>query len=65
MNHSSRTKKIKILKKGDILGDISFFSDRTAELTAKSLNVINLVYLSKEDFLRVISKYPIDQEKYF
>lgn len=55
---------IKILKKGDILGLESFLSRSETNVSAKSLNVVSLVYLREKEFFKVIQDFKSDKERY-
>jgi len=56
---------LKILVKGDLIGEIGFFSDRMTDYKAVTLNVASLAVLKKEDFLAVIRGFPADFVNYF
>ena len=55
---------LKLLVKGDLIGEIGFFSDRKTDYKAVTLNVASLAVLKKEDFLSVIRQFPTDYEQY-
>jgi len=46
--------------KGDLIGEIGFFSDRMTDYKAVTLNVASLAVLKKEDFLAVIRGFSAD-----
>ncbi|KAL4480439.1 hypothetical protein ABPG74_020955 [Tetrahymena malaccensis] len=54
----------KIKKKGEMIGEVEFFSNEQYELSAKSMSVANLAFIEKQDFLKELYKYPTDYEKY-
>ncbi|EAR95256.3 cation channel family protein (macronuclear) [Tetrahymena thermophila SB210] len=54
----------KIKNKGEMIGEVEFFSNYQYELSAKSMSVANLAFIEKEDFLQELYKYPTDYEKF-
>ena len=56
---------LKILKKGDYFGEISFFSGFPRKTSAKSLSFSSLFMINREDFLRVIRENSFDYEQFF
>ncbi|KAL4505897.1 hypothetical protein ABPG72_013658 [Tetrahymena utriculariae] len=59
---SFQIKKIK--QKGEMIGEVEFFSNNQYELSSKSMSVTNLAFIEKSDFLQELYKYPTDYEKF-
>ncbi|KAL4505896.1 hypothetical protein ABPG72_013657 [Tetrahymena utriculariae] len=62
-NTPNKSKSIqirKIKKKGEITGEIDFFSNNQYKQSAKSMSVTNIAYFEKEDFLQELYKNPTD-----
>ena len=55
---------LKVLKKGDCFGQITFFTGLPRKSTAKSVSFSSLFVLSKESFISIISQNPADYEKF-
>lgn len=54
---------MKVLSKGDLFGEISFFSEQLCEFKAVTSNVTSLAVLCKADFLSTVKRYPRDYVK--
>lgn len=54
--------KFLLKQEGDIFGEIGFFSDRTRNSTMRSINVTNLAYIEKKEFMDLIKGFPLDYE---
>ncbi|KAL4480440.1 hypothetical protein ABPG74_020956 [Tetrahymena malaccensis] len=66
-NTPNKSKSIqikKIKKKGEMMGEIEFFSNNQYEQSARSMSVTNIAYIDKEDFLQELYKHPTDYEKF-
>lgn len=53
-----------MLKRGDIIGQQSFFSDNPKSLHAMSKDYSSLLYVDKDNFLKIIKQFPNDYEKF-
>lgn len=47
-------------KKGDHFGEYAFFSGQNREISARSVSVTQLAYLSLQDFLETLKEYSTD-----
>ena len=63
-SNEKKEHKIKKLKEGDILGEVSFFSKQARTASAKSKDFTTLFTINLNDFLRITQKLPFDFEKY-
>jgi CRP-like cAMP-binding protein len=50
---------IEILGKNDVFGEIGFFSD-FRQASVRAADFLTLLHIDKQEFLRVLSKYPTD-----
>lgn len=57
--------KLKLLVKGDYFGEISFFSKRPRAASAKTLDFVNLMSLSRKDLWDCAHDLDSDLEKLF
>lgn len=55
---------LKVLKKGDCFGQITFFTGLPRKSTAKSVSFSSLFVISKESFISIISQNSADYEKF-
>lgn len=55
---------IKNLTKGDVFGEIAFFSGNSRTASAQSKDFSTMIYIKREDFLQLLEKFPEDYEKY-
>lgn len=55
---------IKNLSKGDVFGELSFFSGNSRSASAQSKDFSTMIYIKREDFLQLLEKFPEDYEKY-
>lgn len=60
-----RKTSLKILKKGDYFGEISFFSGVPRKTSAKSLSFSSLFMINREAFLSIIRENSFDYEQFF
>ena len=56
---------LKNLKRGDVVGDFSFFTDAPYEETARSRTFSTVFRLFKEEFLDILKEYPEDYVFYY
>ncbi len=45
------------IQAGNMFGEVEFFSNKQREFTTKTIDVTNLTYLEKEDFLETIKNF--------
>ena len=55
---------LKVLKKGDCFGQISFFTGLPRNFTAKSVSFSSLFVINKETFISIVSQNSSDYERY-
>lgn len=55
---------LKILNKGDIFGEISFFSDQERRSCARSIDFTTVYIIKRDEFLNLLEKYPRDYQKF-
>ncbi len=55
---------LKSLQKGETFGEISFFSDQERSACVRSINFTSAYMIKKEDFVRLLKKYPRDYQKF-
>ncbi|KAL4498459.1 hypothetical protein ABPG72_013265 [Tetrahymena utriculariae] len=58
------TKPIKELKKGDLFGEFSFFTEKPRCASAKSLGPCSILSIKKKDFIKLLKEFPSDYEIY-
>ncbi|KAL4448668.1 hypothetical protein ABPG74_012757 [Tetrahymena malaccensis] len=58
------TKPIKELKKGDLFGELSFFTEKPRCASAKSLGPCSVLSIKKKDFIKLLKEFPSDYEIY-
>lgn len=58
------TKPIKELKKGDLFGELSFFTEKPRCASAKSIGPSSVLSIKKKDFIKLLKEYPSDYEIY-
>ena len=56
--------QLKLLKKGDLFNEQSFFTDITPKYTVKSLGFVTLYKIKRSDFFYLIRKSQEDYEKF-
>ncbi|EAR90909.3 cyclic nucleotide-binding domain protein (macronuclear) [Tetrahymena thermophila SB210] len=57
-------KPIKVFKKGDYFGEIEFFTGKLAETNVKSTDFTTLLILNRNDFIKILKKFPQDLEQF-
>lgn len=57
-------KELKVLKKGDNFGILSFFTGYHRTQSVRSLEFTTLLMIKRDDFLQILSDYPEDYEKF-
>ncbi|KAL4491616.1 hypothetical protein ABPG73_013419 [Tetrahymena malaccensis] len=57
-------KQIKILNKGEYFGEIEFFTDKRPQTNVKSIGFTTLLILNRNEFIKILQKYPQDLEQY-
>lgn len=62
-NRKSRL-SLKTLSKGDVFGELGFFTGTHRRASAQSKDFSTMLYIKREDFLRLLEKFPEDYEKY-
>ncbi|KAL4483601.1 hypothetical protein ABPG72_006667 [Tetrahymena utriculariae] len=65
MKLQQKSISVSVLKKGDMFGQIEFFSQKSSNFTVKTLNVVTIAYIEYQDFINVLKNNPQDQEKYY
>ena len=55
---------LKTIEKGEIFGEISFFSDQERCACARSIDFTTAYMIKKEDFMNLLRKYPKDYQKF-
>ena len=60
--HNSRL-SLTTLNKGDVFGEMAFFTGKARIASAQSKDFCSLLYIRREDFLNVLAKFPEDYEK--
>jgi CRP/FNR family transcriptional regulator, cyclic AMP receptor protein len=55
---SGKTMSLKIAKAGEILGLMATMSGSSYEVTAETLHPCQVAFIRRDDFLRLVSKYP-------
>ncbi|EAR91049.2 cyclic nucleotide-binding domain protein (macronuclear) [Tetrahymena thermophila SB210] len=65
MKLEQKSVSVSILKKGDMFGQIEFFSQKSSQFTVKTLNVVTIAYIEYQDFTNALKNNPQDQEKYY
>lgn len=55
---------LKKLQKGDIFGEISFFSGQERRACARSNDFTTVYVIKREEFLKLMEKYPRDYQKF-
>ncbi|EAS02717.2 cation channel family protein (macronuclear) [Tetrahymena thermophila SB210] len=58
------TKPIKELKKGELFGEFSFFTEKPRCASAKSLGPCSVLSIKKKDFIKLLKEFPSDYEIY-
>jgi CRP-like cAMP-binding protein len=53
------------ISKYDIFGEEFFFSGFKSSYGAKSINIVNIVYIEKDDFFKLLNEFPRDKEVFF
>ncbi|EAR99727.2 cation channel family protein (macronuclear) [Tetrahymena thermophila SB210] len=53
-----------IQKKGELVGELEFFSSFQRQWSAKAINVTCVAYITKQDFLQILQDFPLDREKF-
>ena len=53
---------LKTLRKGDLIGDISFFKETAKETSARSISFTSLYVIKRENFINVLKKNSYDYE---
>lgn len=64
IQNDQRTTSLKVLKKGEYFGEISFFSEIPRLSSAKSLSFSSLFVIRKEDFINIIKENNEDYERF-
>ncbi|KAL4462115.1 hypothetical protein ABPG74_000960 [Tetrahymena malaccensis] len=65
MKLESKSISLSVLKKGDMFGQIEFFSQKSSQYAVKTLNVVTIAYIEYQDFINALKNNPQDQEKYY
>lgn len=57
-------KSLQILTKDSVFGELSFFSGLSRSASAKSKDFSTMLCIKRDDFLKILNKFPEDYEKY-
>ena len=57
-------KTISTIKKGQVFGEMGFFTGQYRRVSAQSKDFSSLLCISREDFLNTLKKFPQDYERY-
>lgn len=59
-NNTKQTTVYQCLKNGDAFGNLSFLTGEFREVSAKSVSVSHLAFITKNDFLEKLKDFPDD-----
>ena len=59
-NNTKQTTVYQCLKKGEAFGNLSFLTGDYREVSAKSVSVSHLAFITKSDFLEKLKDFPDD-----